>query len=52
MDYQCVVIYTIVRISPISIPEHFQSNSKKIGCLRWVQSQTKRLVIPPLERYF
>lgn len=43
MDYQCIVIYTIVRITPI-YPEHFHTNSKKIGCLHWVKSQTKRLV--------
>lgn len=46
MDYQCIVVYTIVRISPF-YPYTTQwpaagSSSKTEGCLNWIKSQIKR----------
>lgn len=47
MDYQCIVVYTIVRISPLlsNIPP--KSIEKRegggSGCLDWVKVQIKRL---------
>lgn len=42
MDYQCIVVYTIVRITPI-LPKNYYDD-KKTGCLDWVKGQIKRLV--------
>lgn len=46
MDYQCIVVYTIVRISPF-YPYTTEwpaagSSSKPEGCLNWIKSQIKR----------
>lgn len=46
MDYQCIVVYTIVRISPF-YPYTTQwpaagGSSKPEGCLNWIKSQIKR----------
>lgn len=43
MDYQCIVVYTIVRIAPI-LPKNYY-DEKKMGCLDWVKAQIKRLVL-------
>lgn len=46
MDYQCIVIYTIVRIAPFypytSVISPTPGN-KQEGCLFWVKAQIKRL---------
>lgn len=40
MDYQCIVVYTIVRIAPF-YPNTSVTNGKP-GCLDWIKSQIKR----------
>lgn len=43
MDYQCIVVYTIVRINPlyqISI-ENFHKERRR-GCFYWIKNQIKR----------
>lgn len=53
MDYQCIVIYTIVRIAPLcpqSSPSSSNANNKSEksttnscnGCIIWMKSQIKR----------
>jgi hypothetical protein len=44
MDYQCIVIYTIVRIAPIYPPYPNKAAEKQGGCLDWIKSQIKRLL--------
>lgn len=44
MDYQCIVVYTIVRIAPIN-PLPNSNDEKRNGCLNWAKSQIKRLDI-------
>lgn len=43
MDYQCIVIYTIVRICPFYpyTTEFLQSQRRK-GCFAWFQARIKR----------
>lgn len=44
MDYQCIVVYTIVRIAPFyPCPPPNVPNEKQDGCLFWIKSQIKRL---------
>lgn len=43
MDYQCVVVYTVIRI-----PEPFGEdwkNTSGFGCVGWVRKQVKRCVL-------
>lgn len=48
MDYQCIVIYTIVRISPFypyTTEWPTGNQNVKRGCLDWIKSQIKRFII-------
>lgn len=47
MDYQCIVVYTIVRISPFypavtADSDFFTTPGRQKGCLDWVKGQIKR----------
>lgn len=44
MDYQCIVVYTIVRISPFYpyTTEWPVTKHNNVGCLDWIKSQVKR----------
>ncbi|XP_055917773.1 UDP-N-acetylglucosamine--peptide N-acetylglucosaminyltransferase 110 kDa subunit isoform X3 [Eupeodes corollae] len=49
MDYQCIVVYTIVRISPFypivtADSDFFTTPGRQKGCLDWVKGQIKRAV--------
>lgn len=47
MDYQCIVVYTIVKIAPLNSSQPEESTSagnsnKSTNCLEWVKLQIKR----------
>ncbi|XP_055702519.1 UDP-N-acetylglucosamine--peptide N-acetylglucosaminyltransferase 110 kDa subunit isoform X3 [Phlebotomus papatasi] len=46
MDYQCIVVYTIVRIAPFYPPQssNVDEKTKESGCLDWLKAQIKRAV--------
>lgn len=43
MDYQCIVVYTIVRINPLQqlTAEHLVKERRN-GCFHWIKNQIKR----------
>lgn len=46
MDYQCIVVYTIVRINPLyQITIENLHKERRGGCFYWIKNQIKRFEI-------
>lgn len=57
MDYQCIVVYTIVRICPFYPDDSNCIRKRRNGCFQWIKTHVKRFAfninkIAKIERKF